>query len=476
MENHEEKTLRFWKERNIFEKSVRARRRKKHFVFFEGPPTANGVPGVHHVASRSYKDIVLRYKTMRGYYVPRRAGWDTHGLPVEIEVEKSLGLASKKDIEKYGVTEFNKKCRESVWRYKELWERMTEKIGLWIDMDHPYITHESSYIETLWWIIREFSKKKYLYEDYKVVPWCTRCGTALSSHELAQGYEKITEESVYVKFPTDKEGEYFLVWTTTPWTLPGNVALAVHPAVDYVYAEANGTTFILAESRLAVLPAEHNILKKIKGAELVGREYHALFPDDSQRHPKIIAADFVSTGEGTGIVHIAPAFGDDDFHLSKKHGLPTVITTDEQGNMQTPGKPWHETFFKKADPLIMNHLDGRGLLFKSERYEHDYPFCWRCRNPLMYLARKTWWVSVNKVRKELIKNNETIDWHPHYIKHGRFGGWLKEEKDWAFSRERYWGTPLPIWVCPNGNFQFPISNFQSNPNDQKPKQKNTTTF
>ena len=469
----EKEILEFWKKNKAFEKSVNQRKpyfakasrgNQNHFVFFEGPPTANGVPGVHHVESRAFKDVVLRYKTMRGYYAPRRAGWDTHGLPVEVEVEKTLGLKNKKDIEKYGVAAFNKKCRESVWKYKELWEKLTARMGFWIDMAHPYITYENSYIESLWWVIKEFAKKKYLYEDYKVVPWCARCGTALSSHELAQGYEKVKEESVYVKFSAKggsasggkiPEKTYFLVWTTTPWTLPGNVALAVNQKIGYVVLEVGGEKLILAESRASVVGGDCKILKKIKGSELVDLKYEPLYSHNAPY--KVVAGDFVSTEEGTGIVHIAPAFGDDDFQLSKKYDLPVLATTSERGLMQTPGNPWDGEWFsakggpasggKNANQQIIDDLKSRGFLFKTESYEHDYPFCWRCKTPLMYLARKAWWVDVNAVRPELLENNQKINWYPEHIKNGRMGEWLKEKKNWAFSRERFWGTPLPVWKC-----------------------------
>ena len=458
----ENEILEFWKKNKVFEKSVnqkkprrKGRGKTKSFIFFEGPPTANGVPGVHHVESRAFKDMVLRYKTMRGFFAPRRAGWDTHGLPVEVEVEKTLGLKNKKDIEKYGVAAFNKKCRESVWKYKELWEKLTERIGFWIDMAHPYITYENSYIESLWWIIKEFAKKKYLYEDYKVVPWCARCGTALSSHELAQGYEKTKEESVYIKFKLKNEpNTYLIVWTTTPWTLPGNVALAVNPKIGYVMLEIRDEKFVLAEERIKVVGADYKIIKRIKGSGLVGLKYEPLYPHPSLKASegaanfyKVVAADFVSTEEGTGIVHIASAFGDDDFQLSKKCDLPVFATTNEQGLMQTPGQSWNGEWFKKADKMIIEDLKSRGLLFKTEIYEHDYPFCWRCHSPLMYLARQVWWVDVNAVRPALLENNQKINWHPDHIKDGRMGEWLKEKKNWAFSRERFWGTPLPVWRC-----------------------------
>ena len=454
MQESEKEILKFWKENKIFEKSVAQRklkpldfaRGKKDFVFFEGPPTANGKPGVHHVEGRAFKDVVLRYKTMRGFYVPRVAGWDTHGLPVEVEVEKELGLKSKKDILSYGIAEFNKKCKESVWKYKELWENLTEKMGFWIDMENAYVTYENSYIEKLWGIIKEFAKKKLLYEDYKVLPWCARCGTALSSQEVAQGYQKVKEDSIFVKFKSKKESNtYFLAWTTTPWTLPGNVALAINPNIDYVFAKYGDEILILAETRLGILTDEHQIIKKVKGKDLIGEEYEALYKNDIPC--KIVEGDFVSTEDGSGIVHIAPTFGDDDFKVGKKNNLPVLQTTNEKGEMVTSGYPWDGQFFKKADHSIVEDLKNRGLLFKTEQNEHDYPFCWRCKTPLMYFARKAWWVDVNKVRKDLLKNNDTINWYPEYLKDGRFGEWLKEEKNWAFSRERFWGTPLPVWRC-----------------------------
>lgn len=486
----EKEILEFWEKNKVFEKSVNQRklrrngRSKKDFVFFEGPPTANGKPHIGHFATRVFKDIVLRYKTMRGFYAPRRAGWDTHGLPVEVEVEKNLGLKSKKEIEAYGVAVFNKKCRESVWKYKNLWEEFTKRMGFWIDMAHPYITYENSYIEALWGVIKNFADKKLLYEDYKVMPWCARCGTALSSHELAQGYEKISENSVYVKFPISNSqfpNTYFLVWTTTPWTLPGNVALAIGPEVEYIKLEAEqdqpevalkkGDKIILAKGAVDNISGYINetnkyylrqVGEKIFGKDLIGLEYEPLYGGSGKGKEqlyffKIVAGDFVSTDEGTGIVHIAPAFGDDDFKLSKKYDLPILATTNERGLMEAPGKPWDGQWFsalggpasggKKANEMIIEDLKSRNLLFKEEQYEHDYPFCWRCKNPLMYLARKSWWLDVNKVRQRLLENNETINWHPKHIREGRFGEWLKEEKNWAFSRERYWGTPLPVWRC-----------------------------
>ncbi|MDP2668849.1 MAG: class I tRNA ligase family protein [bacterium] len=461
----EKEILEFWEKNKIFEKSVARRKNKKTFVFFEGPPGANGKPHIGHFETRVFKDIVLRYKTMRGFYVPRRAGWDTHGLPIEVEVEKTLGLKNKKDIEIYGVAAFNKKCRELVWQYKDVWERMTARMGFWIDMQHSYITYENNYIESLWAVIKEFAKKGLLYEDFKVLPWCVRCGTALSSHELAQGYEKVKENSVYVKFQTKNVKIFYLVWTTTPWTLPGNVALAVNPQINYCFAKNNLSEeiFILAESRLGVLGEGYSVIKKVKGSELVGMKYEPPYPpsrkatEDAADYYKIVAADFVSAEDGTGIVHIAPAFGDDDFQVGKKYDLPVLLTVDERGIMQTPEWTWNGAFFsalggsasggKKANELIIEDLNARNLLFKEEPYEHDYPFCWRCKTPLMYFARKSWWVDVNKVRRELLENNAAVNWRPEHIKEGRFGEWLKEKKNWAFSRERYWGTPLPVWRC-----------------------------
>ncbi len=442
----EEEILEFWKKNKIFEKSVEQRKRGKKFVFYEGPPTANGQPGIHHVESRTFKDIILRYKAMRGFYCERKAGWDTHGLPVEIQVEKELGLKSKKEIEEYGIEKFIEACKESVWRYRNEWEKMTERMAFWLDMKNAYATMTNGYIETLWWIFKEIDKRKLLYEDYKILPWCPRCGTALSSHEVSQGYRKIKEDSIYIKFPVKgRPGTYFLVWTTTPWTLPSNVALAINPKIPYTIIEKDGQRFILAKSRLSVIEGEYKIGEEKSGAELVGREYESLYLNDAPY--KIYAADFVSSEDGTGIIHIAPAFGEDDMKLGKASNLPVLSLVNEEGKMLTPGQKWNGLFIKEADPMIIENLKNRNLLYKTEPYEHDYPFCWRCESPLMYYAKTCWWFKTTAVKRQMIKENKKIHWRPEHLKSGRFGEWLNELRDWAISRERYWGTPLPIWRC-----------------------------
>lgn len=469
----EKKVLKFWAENRIFEKSVNRRKGKKKFVFYEGPPTANGQPGIHHVLSRSFKDIILRYKTMAGFFVPRRGGWDTHGLPVEIEVEKELGLKSKKDIEKYGIAEFNRKCRESVWRYKDEWERLTERIGFWLDMDNPYITYENSYIEALWGILKKVWDKKLLYKSHKVVPWCNRCGTALSSHEMAQGYAEVEDVSVYVKFKIKGpkfKSSYIISWTTTPWTLPGNVALAVNPNIIYAvvqYKEVqppkinrnvrrtnlpNIERFILAKNRLSIIEKPHEIVKEIKGKELIGLSYEPLFNIKSLQNKnshKVYAADFVNTDEGTGVVHTAVMYGEDDYSLGKKVGLPQCHTVDEGGRFteEVSGLAGLYVKSKEAEEKIIKHLKAHNLLFKTEIYTHDYPFCWRCGMPLLYYARDSWFIAMSKLRAKLLAANKKINWIPEHIKNGRFGEWLTDVKDWALSRERYWATPLPVWEC-----------------------------
>ena len=458
----EKKILKFWQEAGIFEKSIKQRAKVRDFVFFEGPPTANAKAGLHHILARVFKDIICRYKTMQGFRVKRKAGWDTHGLPVELEIEKKLGLKSKKDIEKYGIARFNKKCKESVWLYKQDWEKLTERIGFWLDMEHPYITYENDYIESLWWIVKQIHQKGLLYKDYKVVPYCSRCGTSLSSHEVAQGYEKVKEPAIYVKFEirnpkSETQGKtYLLVWTTTPWTLPGNVAVAVNPDFTYVKAKVDNEYLILAKERLSVLGKEYKIVEELKGKELLGLAYEPLFPDVSEVRPpttevappyRVIAGDFVSLDEGTGLVHIAPAFGEDDMRVSKENNLPVILNVDEEGKFKKDVENWVGMFVKDADPLIIGNLKKRSLLFKEEMYEHDYPFCWRCHSPLLYYAKESWFIDMQKAKKQLIANNQKINWVPAHLKEGRFGEWLKEVKDWAFSRERYWGTPLPVWQC-----------------------------
>ena len=440
----EKRILNFWRQNKIFEKSSSLRKKAKDFVFYEGPPTANGKPGIHHVLSRAYKDIICRYKTMRGFRVLRKAGWDTHGLPVELEVEKKLGLKNKKDIEKYGIAEFNKKCRESVWQYKDDWEKLTERIGFWLDMEHPYITYENDYIEKVWGVIKQIYQKGLLYKDYKVVPYCPRCGTPLSSHEVAQGYKKIKERSVYVKFEIAPK-TYLLVWTTTPWTLPGNVAVAVNPKITYIKAQVGNEIFVLTKERAAVLGEGYKIIEEFKGDKLLGLKYKRPFGEDIGS--RVIAADFVSIEDGTGLVHIAPAFGEDDMQVGKKNNLPIILNVDEEGKYKKDVSLWAGMFVKDADPLIIKNLQERGLLFKEELYEHDYPFCWRCGSALLYYAKESWFINMQKVKSALIKNNKLINWVPAHLKEGRFGEWLREVKDWAFSRERYWGTPLPVWQC-----------------------------
>lgn len=467
----EKKVLKFWREKKVFEKSLQIKRRgsrrgggkavgllqKKEFVFYEGPPTANGRPGIHHVLARSFKDVVLRYKTMRGYYVPRRAGWDTHGLPVEIQVEKELGLKSKKDIEKYGIAEFNKKCRESVWKFKDEWEKLTERMGFWLDLKNPYITYEKDYIETLWWIIAQFWKKKLLYKGYRVAPWCPRCGTALSSHEMALGYKMVVDDSVYVKFRVKKvkgfkKPVYILSWTTTPWTLPGNVALAVGEKIDYVFLDAGVEFLVLAKDLIEKVGVVGKVVKKVKGEDLVGLEYEPLFdvkPLTSKFSYKVYSANFVTTTDGTGVVHTAVMYGEDDYQLGTKLDLPKHHTVDEQGRFTKDVKELSGLFVKssEAEKRIFDYLKKRSNFLKIEEYEHEYPHCWRCSTPLLYYARESWFVAMSKLKKRLLANNSRVNWVPEHVKEGRFGEWLKEAKDWNFSRERYWGTPLPIWEC-----------------------------
>jgi isoleucyl-tRNA synthetase len=460
----EEKVLQFWRENDIFKKSLQNREKAKKFVFYEGPPTANGRPGIHHVVSRSFKDIILRYKTMAGFFVPRRAGWDTHGLPVELEVEKKLGLKSKKEIEKFGIAEFNNKCKESVWQYKDEWERLTERMGFWLDMEHPYVTYANDYIESVWAILKEAWDKKLLYKGHKIVPWCPRCGTALSSHELAQGYKETTDTSVYIKFRLKKgqkisrftvDGETFVLsWTTTPWTLPGNVALAVGKSIDYkIVRVQSGETYIVAKPRLpAVLHENFADLGTVKGEKLAGLEYEPLFSVPSLRAGtsyRIYEANFVTTEDGTGVVHTAVMYGEDDYKLGLKVGLPTFHTVNPEGKFVAEVKDLAGLYVKspETEKKILERLKKENRLFGEEKYKHDYPFCWRCGTPLLYYARDSWFIGMSKLRKEMLAENEGINWVPANIKEGRFGGWLKEVKDWAISRERYWGTPLPVWVC-----------------------------
>lgn len=441
----EEKILKFWEDRDVFMRSVEARKGRKRFVFFEGPPTANGRPGIHHFIGRVFKDLIPRYKTMRGYYVARKAGWDTHGLPVEIEVEKELGFKNKKEIEAYGIAPFNAKAKASVWKYKEEWQRFTHRIGFWLDMSQPYITYDPRYIESLWYIIAQINKKKLLYEGHKVLPWCTRCGTALSSHEVAQGYQEVTDTSVYVKFKTERGT--ILAWTTTPWTLPGNVALAVGPEIDYVLTKDG---YILAKARVEAVLGTVAIEKEFKGSELLGLKYQPLF-DVKHLHNKkshqVYAADFVTTTDGTGIVHTAVMYGEDDYELGKKMGLPMHHTVGPDGHFTKDVPDLEGQYVKKAEKTIIELLEKRGQLLKTEPYLHSYPHCWRCKTPLLYYAKDSWFVAMSKLRKKLQKNNSKINWVPAHLKEGRFGEFLKEVKDWAFSRERYWGTPLPVWKC-----------------------------
>ena len=461
----EEKILAFWDEHKVFEKSLE--QKEKEYVFYEGPPTANGRPGVHHILSRAFKDIIPRFKTMQGYRVPRKAGWDTHGLPVEIEVEKQLGLKSKKEIEAYGIKQFNEKCRESVWKYKDEWDRLTKRMGFWLDLKNPYITYQPEYMETLWWIIAQVAKKDLLYKGHRVVPWCSRCGTALSSHELAQGYKETTDNSVYLKFKlkpgqqfgkyATKDSAYILSWTTTPWTLPGNVALAVGTNIVYTALRIAGIPelYILASDLVKSVFGNQEIEiihNDIQGKDLVGLEYEPLFEVEKLKTPaayKIYPADFVTTTDGTGVVHTAVMYGEDDYELGKQAGLPQHHTVDEEGKFtkDVPALMGEYAKSKETEEHIFEHLRQRNNLLRVEPYTHEYPYCWRCGTPILYYARSSWFVAMSKLREGLLQRNETVHWVPEHVKEGRFGEWLKDVKDWNFSRERYWGTPLPIWEC-----------------------------
>jgi isoleucyl-tRNA synthetase len=446
----EKKILKFWEDKKVFEKSVD--KNKKNFVFYEGPPTANGRPGIHHVLARAYKDIVCRYKTMQGFRVERKAGWDTHGLPVELEVEKKLGIKSKKEVEDYGVDKFNQECKKSVWEYKKEWEDLTKRIGYWVDLENPYITYDNEYIESVWAILKKIWEKELLYQGYKVAPYCPRCETVLSSHEVSQGYKKIKEPAIFVRLKIknpEYKDTYLLVWTTTPWTLPANVAVAVNPDFTYVQVKDGKEYLIIAQKRSVFLDIDLKRSKEIKGEDLVGLEYEPLYPNNikDENIYKVVAADFVSLEEGSGLVHMAPAFGEDDSNIAKKEGLPTILNVDYSGKFNKEVKKWAGLFVKDADPLIIKDLESRGLIFKEEMYDHDYPFCWRCKSPLLYYAKKSWFINMQEVKKDLIKNNDKINWIPKHLKEGRFGEWVREVKDWALSRERFWGTPLPIWKC-----------------------------
>ncbi|NMA86229.1 MAG: isoleucine--tRNA ligase [Tissierellia bacterium] len=450
----EQEISKYWEEIDLLHKSVETRNENKPFIFYEGPPTANGKPGIHHVMARTLKDLTCRYKTMEGYQVKRKAGWDTHGLPVEIEVEKQLGLKDKHEIEEYGIEAFNKQCRESVFKYEKLWRDMTSRMAYEIDMDHPYITLENDYIESVWWILDKFFKEGFIYEGHKILPYCSRCGTGLASHEVAQGYAEIKTDTVVAKFKLKDKEEYFLAWTTTPWTLPSNVCLTVNPEEIYLKVKQNDEIYyvgkVLADS---VLGEDYEIIEEYKGKDLEYIEYEQLIPfvkvDENQKAFFVTLGDYVTTEDGTGIVHSAPAFGEDDYNTGVKYNLPVLQPVDDEGKFTDT--IWKGQFVMDADPEIIQWLRENGKLYKKQRVEHNYPHCWRCDTPLLYYAKPSWYIEMTKLKEQLIENNNSVNWYPDYVGEKRFGNWLENLNDWAISRSRYWGTPFPVWRCEDCN-------------------------
>lgn len=460
--SREKEVLEFWKKNEVFQKSIDLRKGGDVFTFYDGPPTANGKPHIGHIETRAIKDLIPRYQTMKGKSVTRKAGWDTHGLPVELEVEKQLGLDGKDQIEAYGIEPFIRKCKESVWKYKGMWEDMSERVGFWADMKNPYVTYDNNYIESEWWALKTIFDKGLLYKGYKVVPYCPRCGTALSSHEVSQGYKKVKERSAVVRFKVVGEENAFLyAWTTTPWTLPSNVALCVNGHETYARFECEGRTIIMADVLIPAIMGEKEITNKttFPGSDLVGMKYEPLFDfqrevirgvENEENAWMVIADDYVTMTDGTGIVHIAPAFGEDDARVGRENHIPFLQLVDTKGEMDKR-TPWGGTFIKKADPMVLEDLDKRGLLVAAPAFEHDYPFCWRCDTPLIYYARSTWFIRMTAVHDQLMRNNRSVNWMPDNIKEGRMGNFLDNVIDWGLSRERYWGTPLPVWVCKCGH-------------------------
>lgn len=449
----EREVEKFWRDNHIFEKSIEDRKDAPTYMFYDGPPTANGKPHIGHALTRVIKDMIPRYRTMKGYKVPRKAGWDTHGLPVEIEVEKELGINGKEQIEKYGVAPFIEKCKESVWKYKSMWEQFSNVIGFWADMDDPYVTYHNSYIESEWWALKQIWDKGLLYKGFKVVPYCPRCGTPLSSHEVAQGYKDVKERSAIVRFKKKDEDVYFLAWTTTPWTLPSNVALCVNPDEEYSKVKQGDYTYILASALVeTVLKENYTVLENYKGKELEGIEYEPLWGGLNVKGKAwyVVCDNYVTLTDGTGIVHIAPAFGEDDSRIGRNYNLPFVQLVDAQGNLTKETK-WEGIFVKDADKLVLKDLEESGKLFDAPVFEHSYPHCWRCNTPLIYYARESWYIKMTVVKEDIIRNNNTINWIPESIGKGRFGDWLENIQDWAVSRNRYWGTPLNVWICDCGH-------------------------
>ena len=448
VKDREHKVSEYWNEIDLLKRSIEIRDSDNQYIFYEGPPTANGKPGIHHVMARTLKDLTCRYKTMKGFQVKRKAGWDTHGLPVEIEVEKQLSLKDKKDIEAYGVEEFNKKCRESVFTYEKLWREMTERMAYLIDLDDPYVTLDNDYIESVWWILKKFFDEEYIYEGHKILPYCPRCGTGLASHEVALGYEEIKTETVIAKFKLKDKDEYFLAWTTTPWTLPSNVALTVNAKEDYIKVRQKDEVYYVSKVLASkVLSDEYEVLEEMKGKELEYIEYEQLLPfiDVKGKGFFVTCADYVTTEDGTGIVHTAPAFGEDDYNTGRKYNLPVLQPVDDEGKfMETP---WEGKFVMDADPDIIQWLRENGKLYKKEKINHNYPHCWRCHTPLLYYAKPSWYIEMSKLKDQLVENNNTVSWFPSHVGEKRFGNWLENIKDWAISRNRYWGTPFPIWRC-----------------------------
>ncbi len=449
----EKDMLKLWEEKDVIQKNFDLNDEGEYFTFYDGPPTANGKPHIGHVITRVMKDIIPRYKVMKGYKVLRKAGWDTHGLPVELEIEKKLGISGKPEIEKYGVEEFVTQCKDSVFSYVEMWREMSERLGYWVDMENPYVTYHNDYIESVWWALKQMWNKDLLYKGHKVMPYCPRCGTTLSSHEVAQGYKDVKDSSAYVKFKLKGEDKYVLVWTTTPWTLPSNVALAVNKSYDYVEVLHEGEYLILSRTLLNKLQGEYEVVSEFKGETLLGKEYEQMFkfevPEEKAFY--IVHGDFVTLTDGTGIVHIAPAYGDDDNQLGKKYGLPMINLVDGEGNFVPAVTPWAGIFVKKADEKILAYLKENNILYKSEKFTHSYPHCWRCDTPLLYYPRESWFVRMSSVRDQLIENNNKINWMPDNVKTGRMGKFLENVIDWGISRNRYWGTPLPIWECECGH-------------------------